>query len=30
MTASFGNWQKTYGFQVYPVILAKYGALPNA
>ncbi len=29
MTASFGNWQKTYGFQVYPVILSKYGALPN-
>lgn len=29
MTASFGNWQKTYGFEVYPVILSKYGALPN-
>lgn len=29
MTASFGNWQKTYGFQVYPIILSKYGALPN-
>lgn len=29
MTASFGNWQKTYGFQVYPVILSKYGALPS-
>ncbi len=29
MTASFGNWQKTYGFQVYPVVLSKYGALPN-
>lgn len=29
MTASFGNWQKTYGFQVYPVILSKYGVLPN-
>ncbi|MGB4613207.1 MAG: zinc ABC transporter substrate-binding protein, partial [Erysipelotrichaceae bacterium] len=29
MTASFGNWQKTYGFQVYPVILSKYGALPT-
>lgn len=29
MTASFGNWQKTYGIQVYPVILSKYGALPN-
>ncbi len=29
MTSSFGNWQKTYGFQVYPMILSKYGALPN-
>ena len=29
MIASFGNWQKTYGFQVYPVILSKFGALPN-
>lgn len=30
MTASFGNWQKTYGFEVYPVVLSKYGALPDA
>ena len=29
MTASFGNWQKTYGFQVYPMILSKYGTLPS-
>ncbi|NLC96118.1 MAG: zinc ABC transporter solute-binding protein [Erysipelotrichaceae bacterium] len=29
MSASFGNWQKTYGIQLYPVILSKYGALPN-
>ena len=29
MTASFGNWQKTYGFEVYPLILSRYGALPN-
>ncbi|MBR4163630.1 MAG: zinc ABC transporter substrate-binding protein [Solobacterium sp.] len=29
MTASFGNWQKTYGFQVYPVVISKYGVLPN-
>lgn len=29
MTASFGNWQKTYGIQVYPVILSKYGVLPS-
>lgn len=30
MTASFGNWQKTYGFQVYPLVLSKYGVLPDA
>lgn len=29
MTASFGNWQKNYGFQVYPVVISKYGALPT-
>lgn len=29
VTASFGNWQKTYGFQVYPVILSRYGVLPD-
>ncbi len=29
MTPSFGNWQKTYGIQVYPVILSRYGILPN-
>ncbi len=29
MTPSFGNWQKAYGFEVYPVILSKYGVLPN-
>ena len=29
ITPSFGNWQKDYGFQVYPVILSKYGVLPN-
>ena len=29
MTPSFGNWQKDYGFQVYPIILSKYGVLPN-
>ena len=27
--ASFGNWQKAYGFQIYPVCLSKYGALPS-
>ena len=29
MTASFGNWQKTYGIQLYPVVLSKYGTLPS-
>lgn len=29
MTGSFGTWQKDYGFQVYPVCLSKYGALPS-
>lgn len=29
MTNSFGNWQKAYGFQVYPISLSKYGTLPN-
>jgi zinc transport system substrate-binding protein len=30
MTASFGSWQKAYGFQVYPVCLSRYGSLPSA
>lgn len=30
MTSSFGNWQKTYGIQVNPIILSKYGVLPTA
>lgn len=30
VTPSFGNWQKAYGIRVYPVILSKYGVLPNA
>jgi ABC-type Zn uptake system ZnuABC Zn-binding protein ZnuA len=30
MTGSFGCWQKDFGFQVYPVCLSKYGALPSA
>lgn len=29
MTPSFNSWQKSYGIQLYPVILSKYGALPN-
>ncbi|MBQ7223878.1 MAG: zinc ABC transporter substrate-binding protein [Erysipelotrichaceae bacterium] len=27
--ATFGNWQKTYGVEVYPIVLSKYGALPD-
>jgi len=30
ITPSFGNWQKAYGLSIYPVILSRYGALPNA
>lgn len=29
MTPSFGSWQKSYGFNVYPVCLSKYGILPT-
>lgn len=29
MTPSFSNWQKDYGFQVYPICLSKYGSLPS-
>lgn len=29
MTPSFGNWQKTYNVNVYPVVLSKYGVLPS-
>lgn len=29
MTPSFGIWQKSYGVNVYPVCLSKYGALPT-
>lgn len=30
ITPSFGSWQKSYGFNIYPVCLSKYGALPSA
>jgi len=30
ISPAFGNWQKAYGVKVYPVILSRYGALPNA
>lgn len=29
MTDSFGCWQKEYGIKVYPVILSRYGVLPD-
>ena len=29
LTPSFGNWQKSYGINVYPVCLSRYGALPS-
>lgn len=29
VTPSFGNWQKSYGFKVYPLVLSKYGAIPS-
>lgn len=29
MTPNFGNWQKSYGFRVYPISISKYGALPS-
>ena len=28
-TGSFACWQKAFGFQVYPVCLSKYGAVPS-
>ncbi len=30
LTPGFGNWQKAYNVQVYPIMLSRYGALPNA
>lgn len=29
MTPNFGNWQKSYGFGIYPIVLSRYGALPS-
>jgi len=29
VSATFGNWQKLYGVEVYPLILSKYGVLPT-
>ena len=30
VACTFGNWQKTYGIEVYPLILSEYGVLPDA
>lgn len=29
ITNSYGNWQKAYGFEIYPVVLSKFGVLPT-
>lgn len=29
MSASFGIWQNTYGFGIYPVVLSRFGVLPD-
>jgi zinc transport system substrate-binding protein len=29
MTPSFGNWQKAYGIEVYPVFLSRFGVYPS-
>ncbi|MFV0255038.1 MAG: metal ABC transporter solute-binding protein, Zn/Mn family [Erysipelotrichaceae bacterium] len=29
VTPSFGNWQKSYGVEIYPTILSRYGVVPN-
>lgn len=29
MSPSFGNWQKSYDVGVYPLVMSKYGVLPN-
>lgn len=29
VTPSFGNWQKAFGVNVYPLILSKYGVIPT-
>lgn len=30
VTPSFGNWQKAYGIDIYPLILSRFGVLPTA
>lgn len=29
VTPSFGNWQKAFGIEVYPLILSRYGVIPT-
>ncbi|MGI6608675.1 MAG: metal ABC transporter substrate-binding protein [Erysipelotrichaceae bacterium] len=29
VTPCFGNWQKLYGIEVYPLVVSKYGVLPT-
>lgn len=29
ITPTFGNWQKSYGINIYPIALSKYGVLPD-
>lgn len=30
ITPSFGNWQKAYGIDVYPIMLSRYGVTPTS
>ena len=30
ISPSFGHWQKAYNIQVFPVVLSRYGVLPNS
>ncbi len=29
VTPCFGNWQKLYGMEIYPLVISKYGVLPT-
>jgi len=30
ISPSFGHWQKAYNIQIFPVVLSRYGVIPNA
>ena len=30
LNPSFGSWQKAYGIHVYPIVLSRFGVLPNS